>query len=303
MSLLGSQEAWRKSPTTRTVSGYHPEGISSSLSCTHEPYFLSSSLPVSSIVFSSCFWSSAWILQICTDNCHEVLFVFLCVHVSKYVRYVYMHVDIHVCSSVQVCGYICVHAQNCVYACLCMHGCIGVCMYTCTFTNSVYMCEYECAFIWVYIHFYTWIQLYVWACMCTHECGDQRSTLCVISLVLSTSFMNSSIRWGWITLGLLALQLWNYTITDSFVDSGNPMLVLMLSQQALHPCQLSYSDSPESETLTDSFEGSLPFLSSSFFPPASFPPWNCQLEWEKPAWYYEALKCGSEPASSRKLIL
>lgn len=45
----------------------------------------------------------------------------------------------------------------------------------------------------------------------------------------------------------------------------------MLSQQALHPCQLSYSHSPESETLTEFFEGSLPFLSSSFFPPASFP--------------------------------
>lgn len=131
------------------------------------------------------------------------------------------------CKYMDIC--ICAFTELCTCICVCMHVCMGVCIYTCTFTNSVYMCEHACACIWVCIHFYIWIQLYVWACMCTHECGDQRSILCVLSLVLFTSFgleLFNQVRLDSLrstSSSALESQV-PATITDSFVDSGNPNL-------------------------------------------------------------------------------
>lgn len=50
------------------------------------------------------------------------------------------------------------------------------------------------------------------------------------------------------------------------------------------------------------WQSSLRVLCLFFLLPSSLqllsPTWNCQLEWEKPAWCFEALKCGAEPANS-----
>lgn len=178
-----------------------------------------------------------WILLICTDNCLEVLFVFVCAHVSKYVRYVYMHVGIHLCSSVQVYGYL----YMCIHEIVYMHMCVHACMH-------------RCVHIYMYIHKFC---VHVWACMClymgVHTLLHLDTALCVgmyvytwvwrpeVNLVRSFS---GAIHQFYDVWSLIGLKLFNQvrldnrrstsssalesqvpaTITDSFVDSGNPNL-------------------------------------------------------------------------------